>query len=208
MPVLEVPELDQQHGGLQLVDAEVPTDQRVVVLRLHAVHAQHAKLCGKRVIVRHAHARIAEGAEILGREERQAADVANAAGSAPRRVFRADRLGGILDERQIVPACKRHQRIHVGRLAVQMYRHDRAHATARLAVVQAAGAPFAALFQELANQLHVDVEARRLDVEEYRPRADARDRAAGREKGVRAGDHLVADADVERHQRDEERVRA
>ena len=62
---------------------EIAADERVVVLGLAAVHAQHPHVLRQLRILRRAHAGIAKGAEILGREERQAADVAH--GCAARR---------------------------------------------------------------------------------------------------------------------------
>ena len=54
----------------------------------------------------------------------------------------------------------------------------------------------------------VDVERDRIDVDEPRRRADARDAAGGREERERRRDDLVAGTDAERHQRDEQRVGA
>ena len=56
--------------------------------------------------------------------------------------------------------------------------------------------------------LRRDVEAVRLDVDEHWPRADAGDGASGGEKSVRTGDDFIAGADVERHQRDQQRIGA
>ena len=37
-PAVEIAELDPQHRGLQFIDAEIAADQRVVILRLAAMH--------------------------------------------------------------------------------------------------------------------------------------------------------------------------
>src|SRR5262245_47725965 len=77
-PVVEILELDDQYRGLQLVEAEIAADHGVVVLRLPTMHAQDLQLLRENGVVRRAHARVAERAEILRREERQATDVADA----------------------------------------------------------------------------------------------------------------------------------
>ena len=43
--------------------------------------------------------------------------------------------------------------VHVRALAVQVHRHDRAHATAGLAVVELVGAALAVLLEELLDQV-------------------------------------------------------
>jgi hypothetical protein len=120
-----VAQLHAEHRRLQLVDAEIPADVGVVVLRLAAVDAEDLQPLGERRVVGDAHAGIAEGTEVLGREERQAADVAIAAGPATGGIFRADGLGGVLDHAQAMTAGDRHQPRHVGELAIEMHGHDR-----------------------------------------------------------------------------------
>ena len=67
-------QLHVQDGRLQRVDAKVAADVAVVVLRTHSVHAIIEQLLGERVIVGGDRAGVAERAEILRREEREAAD--------------------------------------------------------------------------------------------------------------------------------------
>ena len=105
-PRIQVLQLDVQHRRLDLIDAEVAADERVVVLRLAAVHAQDVEPLGERRVVRHAHAGIAERAEILGGKERQAADVAEAAGALALRILRADGLRRIFDHLQADSAAR------------------------------------------------------------------------------------------------------
>ena len=97
-PGIQVRQLHIEHCRLQLIDAEIAADQGVVVLGFAAVHPQHAHALGERRILGDAHAGIAEGAQVLGREKRQAADVTEAAGAAPCGIGGADGLGGILDD--------------------------------------------------------------------------------------------------------------
>ena len=54
----------------------------------------------------------------------------------------------------------------------------------------------------------VEVEGARIDVGEHRARAQPRDGAGGGEERQRRGHHLVAGADAERHERDQQRVGA
>src|SRR5438552_17189629 len=89
----QVPQLDAQDRGLDLVEAAVETDRLVAVLRGRAVDAQAAKLLGARRIVGGDRAAVARGAEVLRRKEREATKVAECAGgTAAQR--RADRLRG------------------------------------------------------------------------------------------------------------------
>ena len=124
-PVIQMLQLHVEHRGLDLIEAEIAADERVVVLRLAAVHAQDFQALGERGIVGHAHAGIAECAEVLGGKERKAADVAEAAAALALRIFRADRLRGIFDHLQAVSPRDLHERAHVGDLAVELHRHQR-----------------------------------------------------------------------------------
>ena len=45
--------------------------------------------------------------------------------TAPPSIGRAVRLRGVLDHRDAVPRGDRQDRVHVGRLPVEMHRHDR-----------------------------------------------------------------------------------
>ncbi len=69
------------------------------------------------------HAALAVGTEVLAGIEAEAAHVAEAA-DATALVLGAVRLAGILDHDQAVAARDLEDRIHVGRLAVQVHRDD------------------------------------------------------------------------------------
>ncbi len=96
--------------------------------------------------------------------------------------------------------------IHVGDLAVQMHRHDGAHAppVARFTSSPSRVSHCVAMNFSMAAGEMLKVPGSMST--NTRPRADARDRAGGGEERVRRGDDLVARADVERHQRDQQRV--
>ncbi len=53
-----------------------------------------------------------------------------------------------------------------------------------------------------------EIERLRIDVAEDRPRADPGNGSGGRKERERRGDHLVAGADLERHQREQQRIGA
>ena len=71
--------LDAQHGRLQCVHPEIAPDDVVVVLRLHPVRPQEADAARERVVVRRDEARVAKRAQVLAREEREAAEHPDAA---------------------------------------------------------------------------------------------------------------------------------
>jgi hypothetical protein len=58
----------------------------------------------------------------------------------------------------------------------------------------------------LSRIIHVQVEADRTDVGEHRHRSETRNRARRGEKRERGAQHLVAWFDVQRHQRQQQRV--
>ena len=67
-PGVQIPQLDARHGGLDLVDAEISTDQGVVIFGFPAVNSHDAQVLGEIRVVRRAQSRIAESAEIFARK--------------------------------------------------------------------------------------------------------------------------------------------
>ena len=128
----------------------------------------------------HDHAGVAIGAQVLGRIEAEAADAAQAAGALAL-VFRADRLGGVLDDRQIVPFGDAPDRLHVGALAEQVDRQDGSGARRDLVL----------------DLERIDVEGRRIDIDEDGPGAGAANGAGGGEESEGGQDDLVAGADLQ-----------
>ena len=104
---------------------EIAADELVMILRLHAVHAQDVRALEKRRVLRHQRARIAERAEILRREKTGHAEIAERA-HRPAAIVRAERLRRVLDHAQVVLRGEREDRVHVGGLAEEMHRDDRA----------------------------------------------------------------------------------
>jgi hypothetical protein len=138
-------ELDDQHGGLQLVETEVATDQRMVVLRFSAVDAQDSHAFVQGSVVADTHAGVAERAEVFRRKKRQAADIADAAGAPAVRERGTDGLRRVFDDREPILARDAHECVHVGHLAVQVDRHQRLDRPTRRAVDEPVATQFAAL---------------------------------------------------------------
>ena len=135
------------------------------------------------------HAAVAETAEVLAREKREAAVIADRTDPASL-VLGTDRLTGVFDHDQIVLFRNLHDRVHIGRLAEEVHRDDRLRAR-----------------RDLFRDLHrIDVVGHRVDIRKYRSRPDADDRAGRRKKGERRNDDLIAGADAFDHQRDDERI--
>src|ERR1044071_2978902 len=101
-PSLQMRQFDVQDRRLQRVDAEVPADVAVVVLRTHAVHAVVDEEVVQGVILDRDRAGVAERAEVLRWEEGEAGDRAENAGAHAVELG-ADRLGRVLDDRDAVP---------------------------------------------------------------------------------------------------------
>ncbi len=70
-------QLHAKDGRLQCIEAEISADNGMMVLGLHAVHAQHAQLVVERGVLRNGHAAVAETSEVLARKERIATHVAD-----------------------------------------------------------------------------------------------------------------------------------
>ncbi len=178
------------------------------ILRFAAVDPQYPHAFGQLRIVGGAQACVAERAQILARKERKAANVADRADPCAVIVGRADGLGGILDHLQSVPARDRHQRIHIGRLAVQMHGHQRLDPAAGGTVDQSVALRHAVITDEGLHRGRRHIEGLGVDIAENRPRPGARDRSRGCKEGKGRGDDLIARADVQGHQREQQSIGA
>ena len=96
----------------------------------------------------------------------------------------------------------------IGHLAVEMHGHQRSDDSARRSIDEPVAAQLATLGDRRANGGGIEIERRGIDVAEERPRAEPRDDAGRREERERRRDDLVAGTDVERHQREQQRVGA
>ncbi len=113
-----------------------------------------------------------------------------------------DSLRGVFNDLELELTRHHREHIHLGRLAVQMHRHHCLDPAAGALVSEARAAQLALLREKLEQPVGGNVVRRRIDVDEDRSCADARNGAAGRKERVWRGEHLIARADAERHQRD------
>ena len=190
-PAVEVFQLDVEDGRLQGVQAEVAADELVEVGRSRAVDAQELQPVVEGGVVGQDHAGVAEGAQVLGGEEGEAAHVADRAAAAAL-VLGADGLGAILDDRDMAAPGDLHDGIHVGHLAEEVNGQDGlgARCDGRL------------------DFMRVDVEGQGVDVDENGLGVEAVDDAGRGEEREGRGDDFVAGADVQGHEGDEQSVRA
>jgi len=167
---LQVLEAQGQQGREILAGPEVPAEPRVfpatasrqppdVHERLHAsIHLG--------IISRHRPA--FAGGQVLAGLKAERPGVADGSGHVAV-AFGSVRLGAVLDDRQAMPVCNRHQRRHVRRMAGQVYRQNRFRP---------------ARHDGCLDRLGVDGESREVDIHE-RQRAAAIERRAGRgDEGV------------------------
>src|SRR5262245_65111677 len=89
---------DAQHCGLKRIQAEVAPNPGVDVLGLSAVVAEQPDFVRERGVVRGHETTVTQPSQVLRWEERETPRSAKAAGDAAV-IARADRLSGILDDR-------------------------------------------------------------------------------------------------------------
>src|SRR5258708_9442236 len=104
------------------------TDLAVVILRIHTVVSEDAKVLGQRRIIGNHHPRIAKSSEVLGWIETKKTghpDSACAPYPVASGIPRADCLSRIFDYRKIPVRGNLHNRIHVGTQNKEVYRDYR-----------------------------------------------------------------------------------
>ena len=172
-------ELGEQEARLQIVQPVAVADCLVHRLGLLPVVAQQPHRAVGGGVARDHGAAVAQGAEVLARVEAEGGrDAERAAG--PPLVQRAVRLAGVFDDGQAAARGELEDRIHVGRLAVEMHRHDRPGARGDRGL----------------DGGRVDVGRVRQAVDEDRRGAGVADRLGGSDEGVDRDDDLVAGADA------------
>src|SRR5439155_7335253 len=100
-PALDVWQLDAQDSCLQGIQTRVPAKILVMVLDFHAMNAKRGQTRGPIWVIGNNHAGVAVGAEVLAGVETETTESAQGAGAFVL-VFRAEGLGRILDDRQLV----------------------------------------------------------------------------------------------------------
>ena len=190
-PRLEMAQLHAEHGALHAVHAVVEGAELVLVAHLLAPRAQEAQLLRPLGVVGHHRAALAVGAEILAGIEAEAAEVAHRAAPPPV-VLGAVRLARVLDDGDALAPRDVENRVHVGRLAVQVHGNDGFRPRGD------GGFELRRIHRPIA----------RLDVHEHRRGARVFDGRDGGHEGVRDGDHFVAASDAGGEQRQVQGARA
>ncbi len=121
-------ELRQPHRRLKVGDAEVVAHPIVQVDSAlePPVVLQHQQLAEEFFRIGHDQATLAQR-DCLVREERQAGHLAKGT-HRPAAVLHSQPLGRVLDDPQAVLPGERHHPIHVGRVTVDVHRHERLRA--------------------------------------------------------------------------------
>ena len=184
-------QLGAQERGLQGVEAEIAADERMMIFRLHAVHAKDGRAFGEIGVVRAEQAGVAKRAEIFGGVKTKRAAGAERAGLAAM-IFCAEGLRGVFDDGEVVRPREGENAIHVRGLAIEVHGDD----------------GLGAWGDFFGGVGHIEVEAGRADIHEDGRGAHARDAASGGEKGEVGHEHFVARADVEGHEREQEGIGA
>src|ERR1700733_412377 len=160
-----------------------PRARRAVLVRIIRVPATHGAppgdLDGEFIFARRYHAPFPQRGHIFYRVEAEAANITERACETTL-VLRALRVGAILDNEQVMLACRLKNGVHVTHLAGQMGDED------GLRPGRDAG----------LDPLGVNVPCLSVDVDEDRDRALAEDGLARRYERERRGQHLVARTDT------------
>ncbi len=116
-------QLDAEDGGLDLVQTAVGSHHVVVVADLRAVSAQHLHLLGQLRVAGQDHPTVADPAQVLAGEEREATQVSQAARAAAMKGGSGG-LGTVFDQTQSVAPGDRLQLLHRGGVPIQVDGHD------------------------------------------------------------------------------------
>ena len=173
--LVEMMQLHPQQRRLQLVEPRIDALEKMAVLRLGTVVAQRRDALRQPRVGGHHRAAVAQRAQVLGREETEGRRIAKRTGLAAV-ARRAVRLRRVLDQQQPVPPGQRRQRRHVGQLAVQVHRHDRARARS----------------DRRFHAGRVEIEAQRIGLHRHRHQPVLADREEAGDEGVAGHDDLVA----------------
>ena len=184
--VVEPLEEEPQRRGLELVEARVVAHELERLLVLRAVEAQQADPLGELGVGRRDEAAVTDAREVLRREEAERA--CKPIGSrAPVAERGTERLGGVLDDGNSVGQA--------------VDRHGPAEEVDGNDGLRARSDPSCHVFG-------VEVQGLGVDIREDRRGTHPCDRLRGREEREGGADHLVAGADLERVEHQDERVGA
>ena len=116
-------QLDAQNGGMNGIEACIPTEILVEILRLHTMNAQARQAIGQFRIIGSDHAAVTKGPEVLARIEAEAADSPEAAGPLAL-VFGTHCLSCVLNDGQTAALSHLPERFHFHALPEEMDRAD------------------------------------------------------------------------------------
>ena len=184
-------QFDTEDRRLQAVQSAVDSLEFMVVLSYPSMIREHSGRTGPFRVVGDQCTCITIRAEVLSWVEAVAGDVCERR-NRKALVLRAMGLRRIPDDLEPVLPCDRQDRIHIGRLAVQVHRDYRLRSRRDL----------------LLELLHVHQVGVGINVDEHDPRTRHLDGLRRRDEAVRNRDHFVARADAECPQRDVQRVGA
>ena len=122
VPLVDLAQLDAQHGGVQFIEAAVVAQAVMGALR-GAVIPQDADPVGHLLAVRHHRASVSEAAEVFLDDEAEADRIAQLADGEVVPAG-ADRLGIVLDDEQVMGHGDLGHGAHLCRLPVEVHRHN------------------------------------------------------------------------------------
>ena len=184
-------EFGQHDRALDRVHAPAHADAAVLVSFALPVHADFTAGPGKRIVTGENRAAVAIAPQGLAGKETGTTDRAQVA-AFPALVFRAKTLRGVFNNRQTMLFRNGIENIHVGRLAVEADGHN---------------GPGLVSDGRL-DQVGIDVTGVRFDIDKDRPRAEAHDDFGRGNEGKGRGDDFIAGFNPQRHQTDQQGLRA
>src|SRR4051812_24766864 len=193
VPPGQVGQLSQENGRLETVEPAVGADLFVKVLPRAAVLPEAAKPFGHRIVLSNHQPGIAPGTQILGGEEGERPHPAELTGPPPGPIDLSagpNRLSPVLDDWQIVPSGNGQNVLHGCHLAEDMDHNDRTSPRS----------------DSGADGSRRDVEGGGVDVYKDRSTARIMDGSCGGKEGKRSRNDLIPGPEVERLEREEQRV--
>jgi len=179
---------------LEFVESRVDPDCPRWVGLAGTVHTEATQALCERGVSGRDGPRIAERAEVLGGIEAPGGRLAARSGRMAGNVARADRLCGIVEQRGPMSGGDGAQRVRICWVSEQVDRHDRAQP---VAVLGGRG-----------DALGIECETVGDHVGEHRLGAESGDCRGCCDERQRRDDHLVARADAESHQREQQCIRS
>ena len=177
------------------------------VLRLGPVCPQQPDTVREVLVTAYDHPSVPGSAQVLGREETEAAQGAHTAGRLVTE-SRPDGLAAVFHDWNAVAPRYAEHRVHVGALPKQLDHNHGFHGSAGLQVSSTRRRTrTAALLQEQLERFRVHIEARVFTIHENRPRPQIGYSPGGGEERERDGHHTISLPNSEGLQRKQKGVR-